>query len=812
MKRLAADRPRRFWQFRSASPNLLPTLLFGMAAGWTVSPDSARADTRADAGATATDGNQSRTAAFDVPAGALENALNTFARQAGITLSFDPALVRERHSAALQRGRTVTEGLAELLSPHRLEAVSGVSGAYAVRPATAVTGVADHTLPALTVTARGQRADGEVHGYVAQRSASATRTDTALLETPRALTVVTRAQMDDQAVHTVEQSLRYSAGVLTEVSGYDPRFASLTVRGFAPAEYLDSFRLPTASLVTRWLVEPQGLERVELQKGPGAAFDPSAPGGSIHMVSKRPSADAVREASLSVGNRNRYQGSFDLGGALNDDASLLWRLNGVLRDSAGQTDFSRDDRAFIAPSLTWKPSSRTTVTLLAEATRDRLTPKSRWPEEALVTPNPDGRIPRERFVGEPGFDHYNRDAFSLTYLLEHRLDAHWTLRQNARHAALDVDYRQVAGTGLLSDMRTLERMAEKVKDTMRNTTLDTQLEGRFRTGPVAHTLVMGLAYQRQVSTLQGSFEPAAPLDAFVPIYGAPVPEPRFHSAALANTLTQVGIHVQDQMRAGPWSLGLAVRQDRARSRYGPALPVSLGTDTQTTYTAGLVYLAPNGLAPYLSYSTSFTPLTGTIASGEPLKPELGRQFEVGLKYRPPGMDALFTVSMFDLRKNNAVSLGPDVLALYSQTGQVRTRGPEFEARAALTRQLKLVGSYTLLDARVTRSLAPAELGKQPLNTARQTAALWLDYRFAAPALRGWSIGGGVRHVGRVPAAVDNSRYNPAYTLVDAALRYERGPYTFSLNATNLFDKNYVAGYGQYFGQGRTLQAKAAFRW
>jgi iron complex outermembrane receptor protein len=793
---------------RPARPSLLPALLFGIVAGWAAPPDLARADTEA----TPANDRQASGSDFDVPAGALEDALGTFARQAGITLSFDPALVRERHAAALQGRRTVAEGFAQLLSPHRLEAVSGVSGAYAVRTAVAAAVAADDTLPALTVTARGERADGEMPGYVAQRSASATRTDTALLETPRAVSVVTRALMDDQAVHTVEQSLRYSAGVLTEVSGYDPRFASLTVRGFSPAEYLDGFRLPTANLVTRWLVEPQGLERVELQKGPGAAFDPSAPGGSIHMVSKRPSPDAVREASLSVGDRNRYQGSFDLGGALNDDASLLWRLNGVLRNSAGQTDFSRDDRTFIAPSLMWKPSPRTTVTLLAEATRDRLTPKSMWPESALLTPDLNRRIPRERYVGEPGFDRYNRDAFSLTYLLEHRLSEHWTLRQTARHAALDIDYRQVSGTGFQSDMRTLNRMAARSKNNTRDSTLDTQLEGRFRTGPVSHTLLMGLAYQRQVSNVQGNSDLASPLDAFAPAYGAPVPESRFAAFRSTETLAQVGVHAQDQMRAGPWSLDVAVRQDRARGRYGPAFPVSLGTDTHTTYNAGLVYLAPNGLAPYMSYSTSFTPLTGTIASGEALKPELGRQFEVGLKYRPPGVDALFTVSMFDLRKNNAVTFNPDLFAPYSQIGQVRTRGPEFEVRAALTRQLKLVGSFTLLDAKVTRSLNPVELGKQPLNTARQTAALWLDYRFAGPALQGWSIGGGVRHVGKVPAAVDNSLYNPAYTLVDAALRYERGPYAFSLNATNLFDSTYVAGYGQYFGQGRTLQAKATVRW
>ncbi|REN10796.1 TonB-dependent receptor, partial [Mycobacterium tuberculosis] len=136
---------------------------------------------------------------------------------------------------------------------------------------------------------------------------------------------------------------------------------------------------------------------------------------------------------------------------------------------------------------------------------------------------------------------------------------------------------------------------------------------------------------------------------------------------------------------------------------------SFGIDTnaKTTYNAGLLYLAPNGQAPYFSYSTSFTPLSGAIAGGTLLKPELGRQFEAGLKYRPPGVDALFTVSVFDLRKNNSPTFDPYVIGPVSQIGEVRTRGPEFEARAAITKQLKLVASYTLLDAKVTRSLNPA---------------------------------------------------------------------------------------------------------
>lgn len=757
---------------------------------------------------------------FEVPAGSLEDALNSFARQAGITLSFDPARVRGRAAPALAGSRTVAEGLAELLASHGLEAVRSSGGAYLIQPSmTAPPPAPREQLPTVVVTAEAERADGQVDGYVAQRSATATKTDTPLIQTPRSVTVVTRAQMEDQAVQTAEQSLRYSAGVLTEVTGYDLRFSSITVRGFAPGEFLDGFKLITSSAYTGWLTEPQALERVELLRGPSAAlYDQTAPGGVINMVSKRPTADAVREVSLSVGNHDRYQGSFDLGGALNADGTLLYRLNGVLRNSGSQTDFGRDDRLFIAPALTWKPTSRTTVTLLADATRDRMTPKSAWPQYALLTPNPNGRIPVNRFIGEPGLDHYDRETYSLTYLLSHRIDDNWTFRQNARYSALNLDYLQISGTGFRSDLRTLDRSLMLWRDGIRIASIDNQIEGRFRTGPLAHTLLLGLDYQRFSSEKESAAAPAPPIDAFAPVYRSSAAASAYTSAfrtpSTRDWTRQFGMYLQDQIRSGPWSVGLAVRRDRVNNSLGPsyALEPTRPENKKTTYNASVLYLTEGGLAPYASYSTSFTPVPGSNLDGTFFKPELGRQFELGLKYRPPGMDALFTLSAFDLQKNNVTTSDPNLLGFTTQTGEIRTRGPEFEARASLTRQLKMVASFTVLDAKVTSSRNSLELGKQPTRTARRTAALWLDYRFANPELQGWSIGGGVRYVGKVPADAANTAFNPAYTLVDAALRYDRGPYSFALNATNLTDRRYVSGLGQFFGQGRTLQAKATYRW
>lgn len=737
-----------------------------------------------------------------LPAGTLEDALNGFARRAGITLSFDPALVRGRTTPALSLPATPADGLAALLAPHGLQATHSAAGGYLLRPAPIAQG---SLLPTVTVTAEAERADGPVTGYVARRSATANRIDTALVETPRAVSVVSRNQIEDQAAQSVAQSLRYTAGVLTEVTGYDASYPAITVRGFAPAEFLDGFRLFVAGGYSGWLVEPQGLERVELLKGPSSAlYGYGAPGGVLNLVSKRPSAEAVREVGLALGSHGRVQGSFDFGGKLDTDGRFTYRLNGVLRDSGGQTDFSRDDRTFLAPALTWKPTADTTLTLLADITRDRVTPKSWWPDQALLQR---GRMSPRRFVGEPGFDRYDRDTASLAYLLDHRLNERWVFRQKARYSDFKLDYRQLRGTAFRADLRTLERQALRSQARGQAVVFDNALEGQLRLGDWSHTLLFGVDYQRYQGSEQQGAAAGPPLDAFAPVYGAPVAAPRLSSRN--DALEMAGISVQDQMRAGPWTLDLALRHDRGIARYYDARSVQRFSQGRTTYSLGLLYRAANGLSPYINHSTSFMPVMGANFNAAPFRVDTARQFELGLKYQPPGSSALFTLSAFELYRHNLLmGQAENYLNLEVVPGRVRSRGLEIEAGFSPTPRTRVMASYTYLDARVLESVEPGQVGRQPMQTARHTASLWLDHRFGG----GWSLGAGLRYVGRVPASIDNRFFNPSYTVVDAALRYDRGPWSYSLNAVNLFDRTYVSNLGQVFGQGRTLQARAVYRW
>ena len=307
-----------------------------------------------------------RSIRFDLPAGELETSLHSLARQAGITLSFDPALVQGRQSAALSGTRGVHEGLAALLAPHQLQATRTAEGGWAVhraRPGAA----AEHALPTVNVLADAEHesAWGAVPGYGPRRSASAMKMDVPLLETPQQVSIIGEAQIRDQAISSVAEAVRYSAGV--RPMDYGITDDDVAVRGFyltGTGLYRDGMRMVHNGFMTN--LEPYGLERLEVVHGPASVlYGQSAPGGLINAVTKRPRAGMQREVGVEFGSHDRRQLTADIGGAINEQGTALARLTVLKRESGTQWNGLRADRSYIAPSFTLL-GERTSLTVLAQ--------------------------------------------------------------------------------------------------------------------------------------------------------------------------------------------------------------------------------------------------------------------------------------------------------------------------------------------------------------------------------------------------------------------------------------------------------------
>ncbi|AXK40156.1 TonB-dependent siderophore receptor [Crenobacter cavernae] len=736
---------------------------------------------------------------------------------------------------------------------HRSGIAVAVLAAYALPAAAAVEskgegpsrGKAELATVAVTAEAAGETATGPVKGYVVQRSAAGMKTDTPLIETPQSVSVITRDRIEDYGARSVNEALSYSAGVSTY--GASSRSDWYTyVRGFSPNVYLDGLKLPVTKNAASWIVEPYLLERIELLRGPASVlYGQGDPGGTVNLVSKKPALKPVREIELGVGNHGHQRLGLDLGGAIDENGEWSYRLVGFGRSEDLPTGPHASDRVLLAPSLTWRPSAATRLTLQAGFLKDDTDSSDNFlPAQGTVLPNPNGKISRDLYTGDPGFSRYKKEQQWLGYQFEHRFDDALAFRQNLLLSKLDVDNNSVYGWGLSPldpSRRTLFRLADIFNTSAERVSLDNQLEARFATGSVRHTLLAGLDYQQQkldevsrnIPRMMGLFAPLA-LDLFRPVY-QPITADRFGPQTnKSEKQEQLGLYLQDQLSFGPrWTAVLGLRHDRADTHTdttGASLNKAERDDSATTGRIGLVYQAGNGFAPYVGYSTSFLPYFQSNPDGSTFEPSRGKQYEAGVKYQPEGGRTSLTTAIWDLVQSNVLTGDPDALRAAAgyqvQTGKVRSRGFEVEAAAEVTRQIKLIASYTYQDVGNIEANGPAK-DQRPTDvpTPRNIASLWGSYRFGQGVLNGLGFGLGARYVGSTQGArIDLATLRPAdykldvpsYTLFDAAVYYETGPWRFAVNAQNLADEEYVSGCQSdrvcFYGKGRSVVATARYRW
>jgi iron complex outermembrane receptor protein len=685
-------------------------------------------------------------------------------------------------------------------------------------------------LDPLRVEGEGEQASGPVDGYVATQGTTGSKTDTPIIETPQSISVITADQMDEQAAGRLGEAFRYTPGITAEQWGTDQRGYGIKIRGFDANDnsfYKDGLQLQGTNYVSFMTLDTYGAERLELLRGPASVlYGQNGPGGLISYVTKRPTAEPQYEIEAGAGNFDRFEGKFDLSGPITEDGALLYRLTGLARDSDTQIDFVNDDRVFIAPALTWEGED-TTITLLAHYQHDN----AGWgiqflPASGTVLDNPNGDIPRHTFTGEPDFDKYVLDQVSVGYLLEHRFNDVFTVRQNARYAHLHNDSELVYGVGLSGDpqQRLLSRVGDESESELGTVAVDNQVQAKFDTGPVAHTALLGVDFQYYDFSDVGASRSVADLDIYDPDYGAELGEAVPYEDS-DHEQRQIGFYAQEQAKLfDKLVVVLGGRYDLARSESEDSVgdTESKTKDSAFTGRAGLVYLFDNGLAPYASYSESFMPALGTDADGNPFKPEEGRQYEVGLKYQPPGWNSFVTVSVFDLVKQNVLTPDPANPAIDQvQTGEIRSRGIELEGVASFDSGLDLTVAYTFLDAEITKSNAESddgesELGNRPERTAKHSASLWADYTIPEGDFAGLGFGAGVRYIG--PTFGDNFEdlKLPGYTLADASIHYDWNNFRFQLNGSNIFDKAYVAScYGEtscFYGERRAVIGTVTYRW
>ncbi|MGP6458935.1 TonB-dependent siderophore receptor [Pseudomonas parakoreensis] len=768
---------------------------------------------------------------YNLPAAPLSTTLNQIASQGGLALSLNPSLATGKTSAPVNGQYDAAGALRAALQGTGLQLEQSSTGTYSLvavpegtlaLPETAVIGVENL-----------ETAWGPVEGYTATRTAAGTKTDTALVEAPRSISVATRQQMDDRSVHSLDDAVRYMPGITASSYGSDTRADWLRVRGFEPTQFLDGLPLPKG-VYANPKQETWNLDRLALLRGPASSvYGQTPPGGLLDMVSRRPSSDASSEIQLQYGSDNHRQINFASTGKIDDAGQFLYGISGVVRDSDTQIDHIENKRYNIAPSLTWNIDDDTKFTLLSQFNRDDTGITSQFlPVQGTKIDMPFGSVSHHKNLGDPDWEYYDRTYYALGYAFEHRLNDVWQFKQNLRYTKSDLSFQALTVGSYpytqVDDQGNVGRTSTSVDEDISQFAVDNNFQADFATGDIRHTVLLGLDHQRSNTHYLSIYGDGLKTNVLKPIYGQPIVRPDRSTAYYDydQKTYQTGLYVQDQMALDQWRLTLGGREDWVHTGtkfFNKADATNTQRDKNFSGNAALSYVFDSGFVPYISYAESFQPTTGADASSTgSLKPTEGKQWEMGVKYQPPGSKTLLTAAVYDLtQKNVAVTTTVGNTPITSQTGEVKVKGLELEATSDVTDNLKVIAAYTLAKSEVQKG---DYKGNRLQLMPNQQASLWTDYTWHNGVLDGFGIGGGVRYTGNTYGDQGNTWLGKAnaYTVFDASVHYDLGRLDNSLkgasvavNATNLFDKDYIStcdGFYCYYGDQRSVVASATYKW
>jgi iron complex outermembrane receptor protein len=770
--------------------------------------------------------------AYNLPAAPLATTLNQIASQAGLALSLNPSLAAGKTSAPVNGQFDAAGALREALRGTGLQLEQSSAGTYTLvatpdgvmaLPETAVIGVQNT-----------ESAWGPVEGYLATRTAAGTKTDTALVEAPRSISVATREQMDDRSVHSLDDAVRYMPGITASSYGSDTRADWLRVRGFEPTQFLDGLPLPKG-VYANPKQETWNLDRLALLRGPASSvYGQTPPGGLLDMVSRRPSAESSNEIQVQYGSDNHRQISFASTGKIDDEGRFLYGLSGVIRDSGTQIDHVDNKRYNIAPSLTWNIDEDTKFTLLTQFTRDDTGITSQFlPVQGTKIHSPLGKISHHKNLGDPDWEYYDRTYYALGYAFEHRFNDVWQFKQNLRYTKTDLSFQTLTPGAYPFTQVDAEgnvgRSSTSTDEDISQFAVDNNFQGDFATGDIRHTLLIGLDHQRSNTNYTSIFGDGRTTNVNNPTYGQPIVRPPRSDAFYDydQKTYQTGLYIQDQMALDQWRLTLGGREDWVHTGtkfFNSGGATNTERDKKFSGNAAISYVFDSGFVPYLSYAESFQPTSNATASPtDSFKPTEGKQWELGIKYQPPGSNTLLTAAVYNLTQKNVsvTTTNSDSVAITSQTGEVKVKGLELEAVSDVTENLKVIAAYTLAKSEVQKGDFK---GNRLQLMPNQQASLWADYTWHNGVLDGFGIGAGARYTGNTYGDQGNTWLGKAdaYTVFDASVHYDLGRLdnslkgaSLALNATNLFDKDYIStcdSFYCYYGDQRSVVASATYKW
>lgn len=735
----------------------------------------------------------------------ISDALKVLANETHIQIFSDGEALKGKKTSGIQGDFTAKQAIQKLLAGTGLTYTFTADDAVAVKAADVSSDAS--TLPAVKVTGKAQHEPTDPYNtdYNLKKSTTATKTDTALMETPVSVQIVSQQLMKDQQTIRLEDALKNVSGVRREVTyGSANIYESFTMRGFDSqgAVYRNGIRLYEQTF------ETANLQQIEVLKGPASVlYGRTEPGGLVNITTKKPLDTPYYALEQQIGSYDLYRSTIDATGPLNKDKTLLYRLNMAYQDSNSFRDLIDKERKFVAPSLSWLPNDKFELNLNFEYRNDRF--------------HGDGGIPPigNRPANVPISFSFT-DAPLVSTLESYTSGMDWTFKFNDNWKLTNRFLYQQSkynwndlwqGGAYQENGRWLMDRSWIIQGpgTTNNYATNLDLTGNFNTFGIKHTALFGFDYYlRERHDFNNNWGPldladAPPMDVFNPVHGL-MRVPRLQpNASWLDESDWFGLYLQDQMTFfDKLHILMGGRYDNAlrQSAYG-STPESLHPTPETISEFnprfGFVYQPWQWLSVYGNYTESVGRYNGLGANNVVLNAEHAKQYEIGLKNEFLDGALSSTLAYFHIDKTNVAT--PDFSTVDNpydsrSVGGIRSQGLELDVTGKITDKLSMIGSYAYTDARVTKDFdnngGSGNTGNRYFNVPEHSASLWSKYDIDDH----FTVGTGTYLAGSRQGDLVNSYQMPGYVRWDLMAAYKtrvgKSKLTTQLNVNNILDKHY----------------------
>lgn len=660
-------------------------------------------------------------------------------------------------------------------------------------------------LDTISVTSEAyESATGPVTGYRATRSASATKTDTAVRDIPQSISVIPATVLKDLGSTSVERALEFAGGVSKQNNFGGLTLYEYSVRGFTTSEfYQDGFSANRGYPSTP---DTANIERIEVLKGPAASlYGRGDPGGTVNIVTKKPQPDAFTTLQTSAASWDRYRTALDVNTPLDGEGRVLSRVNLAVEDNHSFRDHVDSKRVFVAPSFSWQLDPDTHLLVESEFVRHSSTF-----DRGIVA---NTGMSHSTFLGEPNDGNIDNHNNRIQAALEHHLNDAWKLRLASHYKQGSLWGDASESRALYADGRTVNRRYRERSTGWHDSITQLELRGLFDIGSWQHELLIGTEYEdyrkkERVTAIDGDY----PIDIYKPVYGQPKPNGKRSGTDFFEQTKSHALNLQDQI----------IFTDRLRGMIGARFEhfeqstddfarnhvKSRQTHDAFTQRAGLLYQLTPQVGVFANASTSFKPNSGLDAGGKSFKPEEGVGYEVGIKSELFDERLSATLAAFHIEKENVLALDP-ATDTNRAMGKARSQGLDLQVTGQVTDAIRVIGAFAYIDAEVTKGDKEIPTGSRILGVAKRSGSLLGVYEFQDGALRGSDLGAAFTYVGDRSGEAGTGFELPAYHTVDLLAHYKATKnVTVGLNLNNLFDeKYYERSYSRYWanpGEPRNL--------